>query len=55
MFNAISNALQNVYVQIYLDDLDIYGHVVVANNLCTTIIWCIVQVWYGEREHNIVI
>ena len=26
---------------------------VVANNLCTTIIttiiWCIVQVWYGER------
>ena len=56
MFNAISNALQNVYVQIYLDDLDIYGHVVVANNLCTTIIWCIVQVWYGERaQYNNII
>jgi len=22
----------------------------VANNLCTTIIWCIVQVCYGEKE-----
>jgi len=26
---------------------------VVANNLCTTIIWCIVQVWYGVYSNII--